>query len=1012
MITVKLPDGRRVKINTTDPKAATEAAKKFLAKPAAEPAALEKVGAVGGKLVEGAGEFAKQAIAATPGAIKSAVRTARDVAVETLTPSQSTAEALGVPQLGKQEMLRTISGRETGPVQAAATNLAQDFRERPLETAGSVALGMTPLGRGAGVLAQGAKILGRVALGTGGTIAGAEADKELFKATGGAVGREGEAGDPTVLSALATQVFGEGVGAALRAASPALARAQLSTAKSKLAKLEASAAATESQKAQARKVITTLEGVAQQSKEAVLKQAQKDGSIFEKNGKDMRSAMVALAGDEKKADSLLYADEIYDAGAVADLKRPYFGDYTKQVAKKQRELNQTIETALAPKGVGPSQVQGYTDVLRRKLGAVGENLAKRAARNEQQVFAPVATKTPILGSELTKILDDPSVVAPMAGIGARDTKLAAIRAAIPSGRALGTQDLANFLSTVQSQFVTKDDAKARAIFYDKVFPKLQNLFKDAASRPTGAATRAYSNAFLDYFDSRFKLANLADDTVQKAVEGNPDAVFDVLRSPQALAGFERAVVSTLGLKPSEMQRYVQTLVRQSLKDEQGNYSAAAAARLLDNMDKTLGAKVLGKEFFDKLSAADTVLSGVVAKGVRSRVASLASADLMAAGNRSGQALQNIGIGELTGQPLQAGAGRAQLGRSLLGALRPLNLDNASFEYVASAAQRNLPGPEVYTTLSKLAIEAGRPLIFGYDTFQEKYDAIQKERDKLKVDGQGGPEETAPSMGGRTADELGKLIEQTTAQDDMNQLVQQVSDQDEFDQLVRKAMREEEPKVLRAVGTKEEEGFRTRVYRDTVGKRTIGIGFNMDAPGARDRWVKAGVKTDFNDALNGRKTITKQEAESLYALVKGETELQARKLVRNYATLGKHQQAALKDMVYQLGATGAMAFARTRALIEQGDFSGAARALLDSRNAEQSPARVKRRAYMLQHDVPMAEADAALVKSGTIPSSQSISTPQELSRLMEEVKVAAIPTATPARKKRVRYAEAKAKRGLA
>jgi lysozyme len=277
------------------------------------------------------------------------------------------------------------------------------------------------------------------------------------------------------------------------------------------------------------------------------------------------------------------------------------------------------------------------------------------------------------------------------------------------------------------------------------------------------------------------------------------------------------------------------------------------------------------------------------------------------------------------------------------------------------------------------------------------------------------------MGGRTADELGKLIEQTTAQDDMNQLVQQVSDQDEFDQLVRKAMREEEPKVLRAVGTKEEEGFRTRVYRDTVGKRTIGIGFNMDAPGARDRWVKAGVKTDFNDALNGRKTITKQEAEALFELVKGETELQARKLVRNYATLGKHQQAALKDMVYQLGASGAMAFARTRALIEKGDFSGAARALLDSRNAEQTPARVKRRAYMLQHDVSMAVADAALVKQGSIPRSQSINTPQELSRLMGEVKVAAAPAAAPAPdkaqtkpapKKRVRYAEAKAKRGIA
>jgi hypothetical protein len=93
-------------------------------------------------------------------------------------------------------------------------------------------------------------------------------------------------------------------------------------------------------------------------------------------------------------------------------------------------------------------------------------------------------------------------------------------------------------------------------------------------------------------------------------------------------------------------------------------------------------------------------------------------------------------------------------------------------------------------------------------------------------------------------------------------------------------------------------------------------------------------------------------------------------------------------------------------------------MLQSRNAKQTPNRVLRRAYMLENNVSLAEADAALVKAGKISRKESVNSPQDLSRLMGDTKVAsAAPTpakapAKPAPKKRVRYAEAKAKRGLA
>lgn len=1015
MITVQLPDGRRVKVNTTDPKAAAEAAKKFLAKPPAEPTAMEKAGSVASAVGSRAASAAGAVLDATPSLLKYAGRTARDAAIEAFTPLQSSAEAVGLPQIGQEQMLKNVSGRTTGPIQEGLTNLGQDFRERPLETGLSVAAGFTPLGKAAGAVAATGRMLGRVTLGTTGALAGAEGDKELFKATGGLIGREGESGDPTVLQAAAVQIFGEAAGVALKLASPAIARTQLSTAKTKLAKLEASRGATESQKEQARRVVSKLENLAAQSKEKVLKQAAAEGSLYEKNGQNIREAMKTLSGSEKAADKLLYADELYDAGVASNLKQPFFIGYAAQVNRKQRELTKTIDAALAPKGIGPSSKQGYTDMLRTKAAKAQEQFSKEAAAAERAVFTPTNAPTPILGSELLRALNDPEVVAPMVAEG-YGRKLEAMRQAVGKSTALTTSDLAKFMGTVQEQFVTLDDTKARTIFYSQAFPRLQSLFKDVASRPSGVAAKSYANAALDYFDRRFKLANLSDETLTKAIEGNPEAAFNILRSPAALESFTRAAKDSLGLQPNEVQRYIQTLVRDSLKGTDGHYNTALVSRLFESMDKTVAKSVLGDDFFTKLTSLDTVLNGIDARGVRQRIASLGTSEMMATGNRADQAIQNIALGAATGQPLQQGAGQAQLGRSALGMLMPLNLDKASFDYVASAAEQNLPAREVFVTLGRLAVEAGKPLAFGYETFQERYQAIQAERDKLKakMGGQGGPEEVAPSMSdderrynilmnGGTLDEAQQLREQRQLQDLM----------DDQDLLVKQQLKEDS-KLVSKLSTRQEEGFRTRVYKDSKGFKTVGIGFNMEAAGARQIWRDAGVKTGFDDVLAGRKEISKGEAEALYSATKKSSQAGAARLVKNYAKLGVHQQAALADMVFQLGQVGAQKFVRTRALIEAGKFAEAAAAMMASENARQTPNRVLRRAYMLQHNVSLAEADAALVKAGKISAKESINTPQELSRLMQDVKVAAVPQpmATPAKRKRPTYAQAKANKGIA
>ena len=718
---------------------------------------------------------------------------------------------------------------------------------------------------------------------------------------------------------------------------------------------------------------------------------------------------------------------------------------TSDAAKVFKQRDEFLQTKLGGPAKGANSARLVSNVAEK----AAKNVDKlRKAQFETNVVFSGSRKVPsgITGGDLRAIVQDPVVAGNIkATPGGADT-VERLNKILPSITAQGERGRAtrNVLSeadagTALSKFITEmtADPQRAALFWGTVYEqRLKPLLE--------SANTSFSANMLKQFEQRFALSKTGSTLGEKLTKADPSFVTEALSSPQSWQVAEE--VWKKAATGSNFKDYARAVMLSAARGEDGALSATKTAALLNRLDPNTVDKAISKGFYEQLKDINTVLQASSKMGVEEAVkgASMGQVSGKSVAELSREAGSAIAIGTLApgSQALGIGARTASLGNALFGRAlgRATTVQQAGIEKLAREAITGQSARDTYPAYVALAQGLGAPVVSAqvYEeqvrqlkeseagieerrgtpqvapkplprfNLQEELSKIesgetpasgfnlQEELRKIEAGGQGGPDEIAPSMGGRTADELGKLIEQTTAQDDMNQLVQQVSDQDEFDQLVRKAMREEEPKVLRAVGTKEEEGFRTRVYRDTVGKRTIGIGFNMDAPGARDRWTKAGVKTDFNDALNGRKTITKQEAESLYALVKGETEVQARKLVRNYTTLGKHQQSALKDMVYQLGAAGAMAFVRTRALIEKGDFSGAARALLDSRNAEQSPARVKRRAYMLQYNVPMVEADAALVKTGDIPRSQSINTPQELSRLLGETKVATAKGKEPSR----------------
>lgn len=63
-----------------------------------------------------------------------------------------------------------------------------------------------------------------------------------------------------------------------------------------------------------------------------------------------------------------------------------------------------------------------------------------------------------------------------------------------------------------------------------------------------------------------------------------------------------------------------------------------------------------------------------------------------------------------------------------------------------------------------------------------------------------------------------------------------------------------------------EGSRAQAYLDTVGKVTVGIGFNMDAVSAKTQWMQAfGGTVSFADVYSKKRSLAESEIRQLFDL---------------------------------------------------------------------------------------------------------------------------------------------------
>ena len=130
--------------------------------------------------------------------------------------------------------------------------------------------------------------------------------------------------------------------------------------------------------------------------------------------------------------------------------------------------------------------------------------------------------------------------------------------------------------------------------------------------------------------------------------------------------------------------------------------------------------------------------------------------------------------------------------------------------------------------------------------------------------------------------------------------------------------------------KAHEGFRDHIYKDSLGKATIGYGFLVSTLSPDEL------------ALNNGKTepMSKEVAEKILNLKVAKLQKRVFQCLPWLQNKPQGVQDTLIEMAYQLGLAGLMGFHHTLSCIEAGDYAQAAKNLRASLLYRQTPKRVE------------------------------------------------------------------------
>ena len=132
-----------------------------------------------------------------------------------------------------------------------------------------------------------------------------------------------------------------------------------------------------------------------------------------------------------------------------------------------------------------------------------------------------------------------------------------------------------------------------------------------------------------------------------------------------------------------------------------------------------------------------------------------------------------------------------------------------------------------------------------------------------------------------------------------------------------------------------EGNKSRVYKDTAGNRTIGIGFNLEDAGNRKFLKQQGI--DINELFAGRE-LTDRETKILYNHSLTQAFKDAQSYDPNFAKRPEAVKMTLVDMAFNLGLTKLNKFVDMKKALMNNDYNMAADEMVKSNWYEQVKSR--------------------------------------------------------------------------
>ena len=125
--------------------------------------------------------------------------------------------------------------------------------------------------------------------------------------------------------------------------------------------------------------------------------------------------------------------------------------------------------------------------------------------------------------------------------------------------------------------------------------------------------------------------------------------------------------------------------------------------------------------------------------------------------------------------------------------------------------------------------------------------------------------------------------------------------------------------------KKHEGYRNKVYLDTLGKRTVGVGhlcvedFWEDDKEYEESFLMEILQKDLQEAIRGAKELMDEHG---------------------CADIDERAEEIIIEMVFQLGRTGVKKFRNMWKALAEHNYIGASFEMLDSKWAKQTPNRAK------------------------------------------------------------------------